>query len=567
MPGMSRMSAASRDGSTAILPPCGGSTVALLPLRVLAAGLAVLALLAACSSAPPDGTEGGPGVTLRVLAGSELVDLQPILDEAAAVTGVRVELTPTGTLEGADAITSGVAESAYDATWFSSNRYVALQPAAEGRLGSAIQIMSSPVVFGLRRSVAAQLGWVGRPVGWSEIAAAAGARQFTYGMTDPSASNTGFSTVVAVSTALVGSGAALTVEQAASTAPALRDFFGAQTLAAGSSGFLVDAYNRRATGEDPGPAVDGLINYESVLLGMNEANPADPLELIYPADGVVTADYPLTVLSSASAEARDGHRRLAEYLRRPEVQQAIMDRTGRRPAVPGIDLPPRFGTAALVELPFPARADVVDTLLTSWFDRIRRPSRTIYVLDTSGSMAEGTRMDDLKSALTGLAGADVSLTGRYRQFRGREEVTLLPFSSFPEPEQRFTVAEENPQPDRERIAAAGQALVPDGDTAIYDSLARAYDIAAEQIAVDPDRFTSIVLMTDGENTAGRGIAEFRTLVGGLPDELRGVPVFTVLFGESANAEMAEVARLTGGRTFDARTVGLEQVFSEIRGYV
>lgn len=535
--------------------------------RLLAASLAAVALLTACSSAPPDGAEGGPPVTLRVLAGSELVDLQPILDEAAGATGVRVELTPTGTLEGAEAITSGAAEAEYDATWFSSNRYVALQPEAEGRLGSAIQVTSSPVVLGLRRAVAERLGWVGRPVSWSEIAAAAGARQFTYGMTDPSASNTGFSTVVAVSTALVGSGAALTVEQAASTAPALRDFFGAQTLSAGSSGFLVDAYTRRASGADPGPAVDGLINYESVLLGMNDANPADPLELIYPSDGVVSADYPLTVLATATPEARDGHRRLTEYLRRPDVQQAIMDRTGRRPAVPGIELAPRFGTAPLVELPFPARVDVVDTLLTSWFDRVRRPSRTIYVLDTSGSMAEYGRIDDLHSALAGLSGADASLTGQYRQFRGREEVTLLPFSSVPGTEQRFTVAEENPQPDRERIAAAGRALFPDGNTAIYDSLQRAYAIAAEQIAADPDRFTSIVLMTDGENTAGVGIDGFRAFADGRPESLRGVPVFAVLFGESANAEMEEVARLTGGRTFDARTVGLEQVFSEIRGYV
>ncbi|MBC8091411.1 MAG: substrate-binding domain-containing protein, partial [Pseudonocardia sp.] len=353
-----------------------------------------------------------------------------------------------------------------------------------------------------------------------------------------------------------------TAEQAASTAPALTDFFGAQALSAGSSGFLVDAYQRRASGEDPGPPVDGLINYESVLLGM-----ADPLELIYPSDGVITADYPLTVLASAPPEARDAHRRLAEYLRTPAVQQAIMERTGRRPAVPGIELQPRFGTASLVELPFPAQADVVDTLLTSWFDKVRRPSRTIYVLDTSGSMAEGTRIDDLKSALAGLSGADTSLIGRYRQFRGREEVTLLPFSSTPAAPQRFTVAEDDPQPDRDAVAAAAQALFPEGGTAIYDSLGRAYEIAGEQIAADPDRFTSIVLMTDGENTDGGDLERFRGYVAGFPEALRGVPVFTVLFGESATGEMEEVARLTGGRTFDARSVPLTQVFSEIRGYV
>ncbi|GAA3662945.1 hypothetical protein GCM10022267_56450 [Lentzea roselyniae] len=36
-----------------------------------------------------------------------------------------------------------------------------------------------------------ELGWDGKRVGWAEIAEAAGARKFTYGMTDPSASNSG----------------------------------------------------------------------------------------------------------------------------------------------------------------------------------------------------------------------------------------------------------------------------------------------------------------------------------------------------------------------------------------
>jgi Ca-activated chloride channel family protein len=383
-------------------------------------------------------------------------------------------------------------------------------------------------------------------------------------MTDPSASNSGFSAVVAVATALVGSGSALTLEQARSTVPALRDFFAAQTLAAGSSGFLQEAYLRRATGADPGDPVDGLINYESVLLAMNAAGTLpEPLELIRPADGVVTADYPFTVLAAAPPEARDAHRRLTEHLRTPEVQRAIAERTHRRPAVPGVAPPP----ATVVELPFPAQAEVVDALLTSYFDKLRRPSRTIYVLDTSGSMEGDERIGALRRALAGLAGADPSFAAQFRRFRGREEVTLLPFSGTPGVPRTFTVAEDDPGPDRQRIAEAGAALQPGGDTAIYDSLREAYRIAAEQIAADPDRFTSIVLMTDGENTAGAGIDAFRAFTGARTEAVRGVPVFCVLFGESDDEEMAEVARLTGGRVFDARTAPLTEVFQEIRGYV
>ncbi|OZM84388.1 VWA domain-containing protein [Pseudonocardia sp. MH-G8] len=533
--------------------------------RPVALAAVVLALVTGCGGA--GGPEPGPGapVTLRVLAGSELADLAPVLEEAAAATGVRVELDPVGTLDGAEAVASGAAEADHDAIWFSSNRYLALRPEAQSRLGTATDIMSSPVVLGLRRSVAERLGWVDRPVTWAEIAAAAGAGGFTYGMTDPSASNSGFSAVVAVATALVGAGSALTVAQAESTAPGLRDFFAAQRLAAGSSGFLQDAYVRRATGADPGEPVDGLINYESVLLAMNASGALpEPLELIRPADGVVTAEYPFTVLASASEQARDGYRRLTEHLRTPDVQRAIAERTHRRPAVPGVAAPP---SGTVVELPFPAEADVVDALLATYFDKLRRPSRTIYVLDTSGSMEGDERIGALRRSLAGLAGADPSLTAQFRRFRGREEVTLLPFATVPAPPRTFTVAEDDAGPDRQRIADAGATLRPGGDTAIYESLEAAYRIAAEQIAADPDRFTSIVLMTDGENTTGADLGAFRSFVASRSAVLRSVPVFCVLFGETDADEMTEVARLTGGRTFDARTSDLADVFQEIRGYV
>jgi Ca-activated chloride channel family protein len=509
---------------------------------VAVAGAVVLAMAAGCTSEALAGTVASPpdGVTLRVLAGSELTDLAPILDEAAAATGVRVELVPIGTLDGAAVVASGAADAVYDAVWFSSNRYLALQPGAQERLGTATDVMSSPVVLGLRRSVAERLGWVGRPVTWSEIAAAAGARAFTYGMTDPSASNSGFSAVVAVATALVGSGAALTAEQAASTAPALRDFFAAQTLAAGSSGFLQDAYLRRATGADPGPPVDGLVNYESVLLAMNASGRLpEPLELIYPADGVITADYPFTVLAAAPSEIRDAHRRLTAYLRTSEVQREIAERTHRRAAAPGTA--PTPASATLVELPFPGQAEVVDSLLTSYFDKLRRPSRTIYVLDTSGSMEGEERIGALRWSLAALAGSDPSLTAQYRRFRGREDVTLLPFDTAPRTPQTFSVAEDDHGPDRQRIADAGAALQPGGDTAIYDSLMAADRLAEQRIAADPDRFTSIVLMTDGENTAGAGPEEFRAFAESLPAALKGVPVFCVLFGET------DIDGMTGGR--------------------
>jgi Ca-activated chloride channel homolog len=320
----------------------------------------------------------------------------------------------------------------------------------------------------------------------------------------------------------------------------------------------------RATGAEPGQEVDGLVNYESVLLSLNDGGELpEPLTLVYPSDGVITADYPLSLLDTAPDAARDAYERLVGYLLTPEVQTEIMDTTHRRPVADGVEPDARFGPASLVELPFPARLDVVDGLIDTWFDRLRRPVRTVYVLDVSGSM-EGERIAGLRSALSGLTGADDTLIGRSQQFHSREEITLLPFDATPHAPQAFALPENAGDADLGAVRAAVEGLATGGDTAVYDSLLRAYDVLDQ--ARGGDFATSIVLMTDGESNTGAGYTDFADRHAQLPEALRTVPVFTVLFGEANVDEMEQVARLTGGRSFDARSGALEQAFREIRGY-
>src|SRR6266567_8607239 len=85
--------------------------------------LAGAALAAGCTGpgqaahqAPP-ASSGGPAATLRVLAGSELSDMGPILDAARRATGVRVTLDYTGTLDGAQDVLDGRTSGDYEAIW------------------------------------------------------------------------------------------------------------------------------------------------------------------------------------------------------------------------------------------------------------------------------------------------------------------------------------------------------------------------------------------------------------------------------------------------------------------
>jgi Ca-activated chloride channel family protein len=530
---------------------------------VTAVVMAAALLLAAAACGTDRETKPTRGV-LRVLAGSELADLGPILAQAERDTGVRVQMDYAGTLDGVQRVLDGKIDGRYDAIWFSSNRYLSLHPGAQSRLGTATKTMSSPVVLGVRASVAARLGWDTRPPTWVGVARAVAEREFTYGMTSPAASNSGFSALVAVAAALSGDGAALDAASINKIAGRLEGFFAGQTLTAGSSGWLSDSYVRRvAQGASAGPPVDGLVNYESVLLSLNESGRlSERLTIVHPADGVITADYPLTLLAGAPDHARESHRKLTDYLRRPDVQRRIMTQVHRRPVNPQVQPDGRFA-AVPPELPFPARLDAVDALIGAYFDRIRRPARTVYVLDVSGSMA-GDRLAALKTALAALTGADASLAGRFQRFHNREEVTMIPFSDAPRAPRSFVIPEDDPGAELARVRSYAESLGVGGGTAIYSSVRQAYEVLGRRR--DDDRFTSIVLMSDGENNRGIALESLRSWLAAQPPGVRGVSVFPVLFGEAATGEMTELATLTGGRTFDARSQSLEAVFKEIRGY-
>ncbi|GAA3074600.1 substrate-binding domain-containing protein [Streptomyces roseofulvus] len=523
-------------------------------LAALALGLALTTTAASCST--PDDSTGGQGSgrpkgdltapaapgTLRVLASSELADMAPVLEDARKATGVTVRTTYAGTLDAVEQIASGRAEKEYDAVWLSSNDYLRLRPDTAGRITNETPVMTSPVAVGVRPEVVTRLGWNPRKVTWSQLHQAVAAGRLTYGMTDPKRSNSGFSALVSVASGLSGAQSALSERDVEKATPKLREFFTGQKLTSGSSGWLATAYGRRTD-------IDALVNYESVLL----SSPG-PLTVIRPSDGVVTADYPLTLLTAAPAGAKESAQRLTTYLRTPEAQRRITETTLRRPVVAGVAPAPRLDRDLRRELPFPGSRSVADGLLDAYDNTLRRPSRTVYVLDTSGSMA-GERLTRLKEALAELTG----------DFRDREEVTLMPFgSSVKTGEVRtYTVDPKDPARARDAIRADAGRLTASGGTAVYSSLTEAYRGLG---AAPRDTFTSVVLMTDGENTDGMAADAFDAFFRGLPAEQQRTPVFPILFGDSDRAELEHIAELTGGRLFEAAQGSLDGAFEEIRGY-
>jgi Ca-activated chloride channel homolog len=522
--------------------------------RCLALGLLALGLAAAASGCGG----GGSRSRMTVLAGSEVKDLEPLLPQIRKATGIDLKLDYVGTLDGTQRIVSG--KDDHDLAWFSHSKYLDLLQTERGTkyVHAETPIMLSPVVLGVKHSTAVRLGWSGRAkVTWRDIAEASRAGKLRFGMTNPGSSNSGFTALLGVAAAFAGSADALDAGKI--DTKALKDLFTGQKLTAGSSGWLADAY------VDAQGSLDGMVNYESVLLSLDESGKLhEKLDLIYPAEGIVTANYPL-LLENESKRAQ--YDKLTKYLLSADFQKAMMKQTLRRPATPGIPLDVRLPNRLLVEVPFPSSVATIDKILSAYSNEARPPAHATFVLDVSGSMADQHKIQQMKDALTGLTGADKTLTGVFSRFHNREQLTFIPFDNHTFPPTDFTVTGTDVNAGAfPRIRSFVGSLSPGGGTAIYSALEEAYRHAAAQQQAQPGRYYSIVLMTDGENNAGDDADGFVRFYRSLPAAARQIRTFTVLFGDASPDELNQIADTTGGKVFDARDADLSAVFKEIRGY-
>lgn len=523
------------------------------------AGALLLALAGCKDQAQPTAATAPPPQGLHCIAGSELKDLEPLLQQAQQASGVALRLSYSGTLEGIERIGAG---EAFDCAWFSHAKYLALAADTRGKVKASERILLSPVVLGVQAAKARQLGWQGKPVSWKDIIAAVDAGRLSYAMTSPAASNSGLTTLVGVASALAGTQDALEAKDI--HADQIKRFARGQKLTAGSSGWLTDAFVR-----DQGQ-LDALFNYESVLLSLNQSGKLkEPLTLIYPSDGLLTADYPLVLLNDAK---RADYDKLVAQLKSSAWQQQAASATLRRPVNPEARAAmSTLPNANWVEFPFPRKVEVVDELLSAWLNEWRRPATSYFVLDTSGSM-NGERIAQLQDSLRGLAGEDASLSGRFARLQDHERFVMVDFNGVIKDTYRFSL-EQADQRDavRGQIRDTVNRLNAFGGTAIYSALERALSLIQQDLQQDAQekaasRLYSIVLMTDGANNQGLSAQEFIRWHSTLPQAVQHVRVFSVLFGEARPEELETVAEISGGKVFDGRKVGLQQVFKEIRGY-
>ncbi|WP_433270569.1 substrate-binding domain-containing protein [Actinosynnema sp. CS-041913] len=481
-------------------------------MRVLVALVVLAGALVGCTAGP------GP-TTLTVLASSELADLGPVLADLRRETGVELKPDYRGTVRASEDVARG---TGHDLAWLSSARYLKLRG---GDLPLATSMMLSPLVIGVKAGKAAALR--GGQASWADIAALAGSGGLKYLMADPRATGSGLAALIGVATAAAGTGAALRTEDV--RCDKLQGFLVGRAVVSSAEDVAEDYVRRQ-------DEVDAVLTYESTVLSLNASGRLrEPLEVVYPRDGIVLADYPLMLLKP---EKRAAYDRVVAWLGAEPAQRALMERTFRRPVDPRLPRTDPLRTPLGTALYFPGTQQVVDSLLAA-YDRAGKGSRVVFVLDYSTSMA-GARIEGLRSAFAALSGFD--------RFHLGETVTVVRFAG--EVLASHTVTIRGPADvDALRDLLAANDL-RDG-TAIWSALDHAYREAGDG---------TVVLMTDGENNAGVGVEEF---LAAWPKP--AAPTYAVRFGEADPVELARVADVSGGRVVDAAEGALAEAVKEIRG--
>ena len=256
-----------------------------------------------------DAVLGSGGKTLRILSGSENQELEPILVEFAQQEGIRVDMSYQGSL---DIMRALEGESfSYDAVWPASSLWL---DAADTSLNlkHTESISITPVVFGIRQSLAQELGFVGKDVSVGDLLEPIRGGKLKFCMTSATQSNSGASAYIGFLYALLGNPETLTaadlegerlrtqMTELLSGVDRSSGSLSGVDRSSGSSDWLKDMFLQ---GD-----FDAMVNYECLVIQANqelEAQGREPLYVVYPTDGLTIADSPLAYVDQGDGEKEE----------------------------------------------------------------------------------------------------------------------------------------------------------------------------------------------------------------------------------------------------------------------
>jgi Ca-activated chloride channel family protein len=471
----------------------------------------------------------------------------------------------------------------------------------EGLVANAKSFTHTPVVFAMPESMTKALDYPNKPISMAQIQELIGNPEgwgsvgkplwgsFKISKTNPNTSTTGLSVILMQSYAASGKNADLTVTDVDNSADFSRIFESGAIHYGDTTGkVLTTLYNETQNGNAGSGYVSAIAVEETSLINYNMGNPdshtvqpgetltppKEKLVAVYPSEGSMWSDNPVTVLNSSwvDGEKKAAGEAFAAFLQTKPAQEVLPD-FGFRPLDASVPLGDKFTPAngidpaqPAVTLPQPD-ASVVSAAIDQW-EQIRKPSAVLELVDISGSMEDG--IGDGRSKLDGAIQGVQSTVGH---FRSTDEIGVWAFttgisSDLGEsivPVREFSALgadKENLQNSVEDLKNASK-----GGTPLYDAISSAYDYMQDH--AEPGRINAIVVLTDGDDTDSKTSLESLLIKinanKGEGSDATQVRIFPIAYSDAANKDvLSQIAKASGGQMFDASDpTKIDTVFASV----
>lgn len=489
----------------------------------------------------------------RIISSTENKDLESIIQNYAHQNNIDLSIDYAGTIDIMDKLNS---KEQYDAVWTSNSIWLYM-------LNSDVKVKNSkstsinPVVFGIKKSKAQELGFIGKDVYTKDILKAIQNGKLKFSMSSATQTNTGATAYLGFVSTLAGNPEILTEKdlQSETLKQNLTKLFSGVTRSSGSDEFLEELFLK---GE-----YDAVVTYETSIININkklEAQGKEPLYIIYAKDGVSISDSPFAYIDNSDDTKLEKFEKLQSYILSNQGQQELI-KTGRRVWYGGTNtnvdktvFNPNWGidtSKYLVPVKYPSTA-VIKTALGIYQTELRKPVHAVFCLDYSGSMY-GSGERDLENAMKYILD-EKQASKNMLQFASKDKISVITFSGSIL--NKWTI---NNGTNTKDLIQKIENESPNGQTNIYLAAQTGLDRLKNE---DTDKYNlSIILMTDGESNMGT----YKALASKYKSIKKDIPIYSIMFGSASSYQLDQIAKLTNAKVFDGRT-NLLEAFKQVRGY-
>lgn len=491
--------------------------------------------------------------TFRLISSSENTDLEQTLQEFARKNNIKLSIDYAGTIDIMDKLNS---KEQYDAVWTSNSIWLYM-------LDKTVSVKNSkstsinPVVFGIKKSKAKELGFVDKEVSTKDILTEIQNGKLKFSMSSATQTNTGATAYLGFLTTLAGNPEILKVEDLENEElkENVKSLFSGVTRSSGSEEFLEEMFIK---GD-----YEAVVTYETSIININkklEEQGREPLYIVYAKDGVSISDSPLAYIDNSDKDKLAIFEKLQAYVLSEEGQQELL-KTGRRVWYGGVNpnadktiFNPNWGidtTKYLVPVKYPSTA-VIKKALALYQSELRKPTHTVFCLDYSGSMS-GDGEKQLVSAMKYIL-TEEEAAKNMLQFSSKDKISVITFNQSIINSWNISDGVQTQQ-----LIENIENEKPTGMTNIYLATTEALNILKTE---DVDQYNvSIVLMTDGLSNKGNLYDVRKTY----NDIKRDIPIYSIMFGSASASQLDDIAKLSNAKVFDGRT-NLLEAFKKVRSY-